>query len=99
MYLGLHAVIAKSFARIHRSNLINFGVLPLVFTDKADFEKVGQGDILIIKHVKECLESGTCTVENLTKDLKFEALSNLNEREAELIEKGGLLAYMRSLPR
>jgi aconitate hydratase len=99
MHLGLHAVIAKSFARIHRSNLINFGVLPLVFKNKADFEKVGQGDVILIKNLKECLKSGTCTVENLTKGHKFEAVSNLNEREAELIEKGGLLAYMRSSSR
>jgi aconitate hydratase len=99
MHLGLHAVIAKSFARIHRSNLINFGVLPLVFKDKADFDNIVQGDVLLIKDVKGCVESGGCMVENLTKGLKFEALSNLNEREAELIEKGGLLAYMRSSSR
>ncbi len=99
MHLGLHAVIAKSFARIHRSNLINFGVLPLVFKDKADFDKVARGDVLLIKDVKGCVESGSCMIENLTKGHKFEALSNLNEREAELIENGGLLAYMRASSR
>jgi aconitate hydratase len=99
MHLGLHAVIAKSFARIHRSNLINFGVLPLVFADKADYDKVAQGDRLLIKDVQGCLKSGKCTVENLTKGQSFEAHANLNEREAELIEKGGLLAYMRSSAR
>jgi len=99
MHLGLHAVIAKSFARIHRSNLINFGVLPLVFADKADYEKVSQGDRLLIRDITGCLKSGTCTVENLTNGHKFEAQSHLNEREAELIACGGLLAYMRSSAR
>jgi len=95
MHLGLQAVIAKSFARIHRSNLINFGVLPLLFADKADCDKIEQGDSLLVKDLKSCLKGGTCKVENLTKGYTFEAESNLNEREAELIDKGGLLAHMR----
>jgi aconitate hydratase len=96
MYLGLQAVIAKSFARIHRSNLINFGVLPLVFKDGADYEGVDKGDRLIIKDVAGCLRGEEpCKVENLTKGRTFEAVSNLNEREADLIEKGGLLAHTR----
>lgn len=96
MHLGLQAVIAKSFARIHRSNLINFGVLPLVFSNKADYEKVAQGDRLHIKDTAACLKSGnTCTVENQTKCLTFDVVSNLNEREAELIRKGGLLPFTR----
>lgn len=96
MHLGLQAVIAKSFARIHRSNLINFGVLPLLFKDKADYDRIGQGDRLLIKDIEGCLRGGVCTVENLAKGYSFEVESNLNEREAELVEKGGLLAYMRS---
>jgi aconitate hydratase len=96
MHLGLQAVIAKSFARIHRSNLINFGVLPLVFRDKADLDRIGQGDRLRIKDLRGCLQGGSCAVDNLTKGYAFEVESNLNEREAELVEKGGLLAHMRS---
>jgi aconitate hydratase len=96
MYLGLQAVIAKSFARIHRSNLINFGVLPLVFKDGTDYEGVDKGDRLIIRDVAGCLGGEKpCKVENLTKGRTFEAVSNLNEREADLIEKGGLLAHTR----
>ncbi len=96
MHLGLQAVIAKSFARIHRSNLINFGVLPLLFKDKADHDRIGQGDMLRIRDIKGCLRGGVCTVENLSKGFSLAAEASLNEREAELIERGGLLAYMRS---
>jgi aconitate hydratase len=96
MYLGLQAVIAKSFARIHRSNLINFGVLPLLFKDKSDYGRVEKSDRLLIKVISGCLRGErSCTVENQTKGYSFEAVSDLNEREAELIEKGGLLAHAR----
>jgi aconitate hydratase len=98
MYLGLQAVIAKSFARIHRANLINFGVLPLVFKDGADYEGVEKGDRLMIRDMAACLRGERpCRVENLTRGNAFEAASNLNPREAELIEKGGLLAHTREL--
>ncbi len=96
MYLGLQAVIAKSFARIHRSNLINFGVLPLVFKDPADYDRLERGDRLVIKDVKGCLRGGKpCAVENAGKGVTFEAVAGLNEREAGLVEKGGLLAHAR----
>jgi len=95
MYLGLEAVIAKSFARIHRSNLINFGVLPLVFKDPSDYEKIEKGDNLIIKGVLSSLTEGVFLVENLTKGYSFEVISNFNERERELIAAGGLLPYTK----
>ncbi|GAB4387400.1 MAG: aconitate hydratase [Thermodesulfovibrionales bacterium] len=96
MYLGLQAVIARSFARIHRSNLINFGVLPLVFEDPSEYDRLEAGDRLRIKGLPGCLAGGCpCEVENLTKGRSFGALANLNEREAELIRKGGLLAHTR----
>jgi len=96
MYLGLQAVIARSFARIHRSNLINFGVLPLVFRDPADYDRINQGDMLAIRNIKSSItDSSPVTVEDITQGFTFEASANLNEREGELILKGGLLAYMR----
>lgn len=95
MFLGLQAVIAKSFARIHRANLVNFGILPLLFKSETDYDRVEQGDRLSIKDAKDCLR-GVCQVENLTKGYSFEAVANLNEREARLIEEGGLLPYVRS---
>jgi aconitate hydratase len=97
MYLGLQAVIAKSFARIHRSNLINFGIIPLQFISESDYDSVDQGDRLVIGNARDCLEGGTCTVENATKGSSFEVAANLNGREFQLIIKGGLLAHMREL--
>ncbi|MDP2166813.1 MAG: aconitate hydratase [Thermodesulfovibrionales bacterium] len=94
MYLGLEAVIARSFARIHRSNLINFGVQPLVFKNPEDYDRVEQGDRLLIKGAREGL-SGVFLVENLNKGFTFEAAGNFNEREAEIISEGGLLPYTK----
>ncbi|MCX8027438.1 MAG: aconitate hydratase [Thermodesulfovibrionales bacterium] len=96
MYLGLQAVIAKSFARIHRSNLINFGVLPLVFQDASDYEKIRQGDVIRIENILEILNnSQVFTVEILNRGFSFKASSNLNEREKQLIIAGGLLPFSR----
>jgi aconitate hydratase len=96
MYLGLKAVIAKGFARIHRSNLINFGVLPLVFADPADYDLVEQGDRLAVAGLLASVASGeTCTVRNLTRGGGFRATIALNERERVLIAKGGLLPFVR----
>ncbi len=96
MHLGIQAIIAKSFARIHRANLINFGILPLLFKSEADYEKIVQGDRLLLKHAIDSIKgSQNLIVENLTKDYSFEVISNLNNREKELILKGGLLPYVR----
>lgn len=96
MYLGLQAVIAKSFARIHRANLINFGVLPLLFKSEGDYEKIEQGDRLLIRDAIGSIKGDqNFKVENLTKGYDFEVISNLNDREKDLILKGGLLPYVR----
>jgi len=96
MYLGIHAVIALTFARIHRANLINFGIFPLQFINKDDYNKVEQGDKLRIQSMKEALKGNQhYTVENVTKNYSFEALSNLNERERDIILSGGLLPYTK----
>ncbi|MBM4136672.1 MAG: aconitate hydratase [Nitrospira sp.] len=96
MYLGLQAVIAKSFARIHRSNLINFGILPLQFSRPEDYDKLDHGDRLLLKDVKESLsENQSYSVHNLTKNYSFEVFSNLNDREKEIILAGGLLPFTK----
>jgi aconitate hydratase len=96
MFLGLQAVMAKSFARIHKSNLINFGVLPLQFKNPSDYENCGQGDRLVIKDVINSLKGNQIyKVENITKGSTFEAVSDLNERQKEIIIKGGLLPYTK----
>lgn len=96
MYLGIKAVIAKSFARIHRANLINFGIIPLIFTNPEDYEKVAQGDILKLNGLIESLKcEQKYEVIDLSKNISFKVHSNLNEREKELLLSGGLLPYVR----
>ena len=96
MYLGIKAVIVKSFARIHRANLINFGIIPLMFADSNDYEKIEKGDILEIKNLIEGIKNNQWyEVKNLTKDFVFYVKSNLNSKEKELILEGGLLPYVR----
>jgi aconitate hydratase len=98
MHLGIHVVIARSFARIHRSNLINFGILPMTFDDPSDYGTVGQGDMLRIENVKKTLTGEQrYTVENRSKGTTFVAVSNLNDREKEIITSGGLLSYARKM--
>ncbi len=96
MFLGVQAVIAKSFARIHRSNLINFGIVPFLFRSGEDYEKVKQGDRLVIERVLESLRGNqSYTVKNVTADYSFVVSTNLNDRERELIFAGGLLPYTK----
>lgn len=91
-YLGIRAVIAKSYARIHRQNLINFGILPLLFENDADYDQLKQGDELEISHIKECIEQGKeIVVSNKTQDKSFKVKCELSERERHSILAGGLI--------
>lgn len=97
MYLGVKAVIAKSFARIHRANLINFGILPLTFANEEDYEQVAQGDKLSIANLHEQLTTGNCiVVNNDTKGTSFKVLHNLTQRFVDIILAGGLLNYTKN---
>jgi len=97
MYLGIKAILAKSYARIHRSNLINFGILPLTFKDPDEFQRIQQGDRLRIKDIRNRLkENGFLKVENVTKERVFEVSDGLNQREKEVLLAGGLLNYTKN---
>ncbi len=97
MYLGIKAVIAKSFARIHRSNLINFGIIPLVFENTDDYENIEMGDNLLISNYHNALiKNQTFEIKNITKNTVFFVRANLTERQAEIILKGGLLNFVKS---
>jgi aconitate hydratase len=96
MYLGIKAILAKSYARIHRSNLINFGILPLVFKGPNEFEKIQQGDRLRISYPRNDLRvNGVFKIENITKQGTFEVSHGLNQREIDILLAGGLLNYTR----
>ena len=97
MYLGLKAVIARSFARIHWNNLINFGIVPLTFANEADYDRVEQGDELELVGLREALRDGKpVTARNLSKGSEFVAEHNLTPRQAEILLAGGLLNYVRA---
>ncbi len=97
MYLGVKAVIAKSFERIHTANLINFGIIPLTFIDNKDYENTDQGDELEIPNIRQQIkEGGKIMVKNLTKGSEFEAQATLSDRQREIMLAGGTLAYMKT---
>lgn len=96
MYLGIKAILARSYARIHRSNLINFGILPLTFKDQGEFERIEQGDRLRITHLRTELKVNRfLKVENVTQQKVLEVSHGLNERERDILLAGGLLNYTR----
>lgn len=99
MYLGIKAVICKSFSRIHRDNLVNFGILPLVFGDTSDYEKFNAKDLLNINNLRDTLSSGkdSIDIENKTQNFEFKTTHNLSKREIEIILAGGKLNYTRNL--
>ncbi len=96
LYLGVKAVITKSFARIHCANLINAGILPLNFKNEADYDKITQGDELSLPHIKEEIEAGKPVVlKNLTNGESYELKYDLSKRQKDIILAGGLLNYTR----
>jgi len=96
MYLGLKGAIVKSFARIHRANLINFGILPLIFVDEKEYDTIGQGDQLRIERVAEQIRGGQqLVVNNLTKGTEVPVKHDLTRRETEILLAGGMLNYTK----
>lgn len=97
LYLGVKAVLVKSFARIHRANLINAGILPLTFVNEADYEKIGQGDEIAIENVKESVlaDKSELTLVNKTTGAEIPVLCELTGRTKDIILAGGLLDYTR----
>ena len=91
-YLGIKAVIAKSFARIHSENLVNFGIVPLAFKDKSDYDKVEQGDKLEI-NIGDF--KGEITMKNITKNISIPLTHSLSELDIKILRKGGRLPFLR----
>ncbi len=92
MYLGIKAVIVKSFARIHRANLVNFGILPLTFVNEADYDKIAQGDKLSLD---TDLSGDTLSVKNETKGVEIKVNHSLTDGDKEVIKAGGKLGLIR----
>lgn len=97
LYLGIKGVLAKSFARIHRANLINNGILPLVFKSPEDYESIDEGDSLIINDAVESIQNGCIIINNITKNKSYAMIIDLTLREKNMLLSGGLLNYTRSM--
>lgn len=97
LYLGVKAVLVKSFARIHRANLINAGILPLTFVNEADYDSISEGDKLEIAGVREAVKSGKTQliVVNKTNGKEIPVLCELTGRTKDIMLAGGLLDYTR----
>ena len=96
MYLGVKAVLAKSFARIHRANLINFGILPLTFLREEDYDRVEEGDTLEIKQARRQLQEGeSITVINARSGESYTTAHSLTTRQIAVVLAGGLLNYTK----
>lgn len=94
LYLGIRLVAVRSFARIHLANLINFGILPTVFADAADYDKVAMGDELHIEGVRAALEGGkNVTIKNVTRNITFEVVPQVSVRASKIVLAGGLLKF------
>ena len=96
MSIGMKAVLAKSFARIYRKNLINYGVIPLSFVNSTDYDKISLGDVLLIADIKEQIKRPNVMLFNQTKGISIETYCSLSEREEDILLAGGLLNYVKN---
>ena len=100
LYLGVKAVVAKSYARIHCANLANAGIIPLEFTSEADYDNIDQMDVLRLPYIKSELEKGCeVTMEDLTKGTSYKLTAVLTQRQREMVLAGGLLNYTKAAAR
>ena len=95
MYLGVRAVITKSFARIHIANLINAGIMPLTFKNPDDYDKLSQGDKLTLSNVFEGMDKGEITLTNETTGESFQLVCSFTERQKAILKAGGLLSFTK----
>ena len=96
LYLGVKAVIAKSFARIHAANLVNAGILPLTFKNPDDYEKIAQGENIEFSNVTESLEKGTVKAKILSTGEEIALKAEFTGRQRDILAAGGLLAYTKT---
>lgn len=95
-FLGIEAVIAKSYARIHKENLINYGILPLVFKDKADYEKIDRDDVFVIENVYSQLDKCEVVLKVLNKNMELTALLEVSDFDKRVLKEGGAVNYLKN---
>ena len=97
LYLGIKGVIALSFARIHKANLLNSGILPLTFIDKEDYGRIAQDDEILLEDLHRQIADGdTLVVQNKTKGYSFKVKLEASPRQIQVLLAGGLLAYTKA---
>ncbi len=96
LYLGVRAVIAKSFARIHAANLINAGIMPITFENPDDYDKLEMNDELCISDIFDGMKSGKLTLVDKTKNISLPLVCSFTERQADILRAGGLLPYTKT---
>ncbi|SMC33146.1 aconitate hydratase [Sporomusa malonica] len=96
MFLGVEAVLAKSYARIHKENLINYGILPLVFKNKEDYEKIDMDDVFAIHDVYAQVDKGEVTVKVVNKDIEFVTSLELSDYDKRVLKEGGAVNYLKN---
>ncbi|NNU77082.1 aconitate hydratase [Clostridium estertheticum] len=96
LYLGVRVVLTKSFARIHKANLINNAIIPLVFNDVKDYENIDMMDELVIEDAANQIKKGLVIVKNITKGTEYETLPEVTQREKEMLIHGGLINLMKN---
>lgn len=95
LYLGVRAVVAKSFARIHVANLINVGILPLTFKNPDDYDKLSMNDVLTFSDVHSGMDKGVIVMKDETTGESFDLCCSFTERQKDILKAGGLLAYTK----
>ncbi|MBX4266118.1 aconitate hydratase [Clostridium estertheticum] len=96
LYLGVKVVLTKSFARIHKANLINNAIIPLVFNDVKDYEDIDMMDELVIEDAANQIKKGLVIVKNITKGSEYKTLPEVTQREKEMLIHGGLINLMKN---
>ncbi len=95
LYLGIRFVIAKSFARIHRSNLINSGIIPLVFENPDDYDELKLGQKLVIENAKEQIDSAVIIVKNIDTGKEIKTVGNFTQLEISMLKAGGKINMIK----
>ncbi len=95
-YLGLRVVLVRGFARIHEQNLINFGILPLVFTDPAEYDESEAGDVFVLTDLRKRIHQNRVLIENRNRKRSFEARHRLSARQLEIVLVGGLINWVKT---
>ncbi len=91
----MKCVLAKSIARIHKGNLVNHGIVPMLFADPADYDRIGQEDVLEIEHFRAQIAARRVTVRDKTRGFAFEAVLDLTDSEVQVVLCGGQLRYLK----